>query len=152
MLFAATCLTLSMGVHAATVVTVTIGSVATDFEITTVRGPYFNMDVLLQDQPWWGDEDLADLLAVELAYQEGSPNPWAWNKSGPTFAHSEMPGSVLGSYYLACCGGANNVGHGLGSVKTYAVVSVAAVPLPAAGWLFMSALIGLVGKKRLSRR
>ena len=27
-----------------------------------------------------------------------------------------------------------------------------AVPVPAAGWLFMSALIGLVGKKRLTRR
>jgi len=26
------------------------------------------------------------------------------------------------------------------------------VPIPAAGWLFMSALIGLIGKKRLSRR
>jgi hypothetical protein len=29
---------------------------------------------------------------------------------------------------------------------------VAAVPVPAAGWLFMTALVGLVGKKRLTRR
>lgn len=29
---------------------------------------------------------------------------------------------------------------------------VAEVPIPAAGWLFISALAGLVGKKRLSRR
>jgi hypothetical protein len=29
---------------------------------------------------------------------------------------------------------------------------VTPVPVPAAGWLFMSALIGLMGKKRLSRR
>ena len=29
---------------------------------------------------------------------------------------------------------------------------VASVPVPASAWLFMSALVGLVGKKRLSRR
>lgn len=33
-----------------------------------------------------------------------------------------------------------------------ALVRPSAVPLPAAGWLFISALVGLVGKKRLSRR
>lgn len=32
------------------------------------------------------------------------------------------------------------------------LVAPAAVPVPAAGWLFMSALVGLVGKKRLARR
>jgi hypothetical protein len=34
----------------------------------------------------------------------------------------------------------------------FLLVSEAPVPVPAAGWLFMSALIGLVGKKRLARR
>lgn len=34
----------------------------------------------------------------------------------------------------------------------YVVWSTTAVPVPAAGWLFISALVGLVGKKRLSRR
>lgn len=32
------------------------------------------------------------------------------------------------------------------------LVAPAAVPVPAAGWLFMTALVGLVGKKRLARR
>lgn len=32
------------------------------------------------------------------------------------------------------------------------LVAPAAVPVPAAGWLFMTALLGLVGKKRLARR
>ena len=31
------------------------------------------------------------------------------------------------------------------------LVAPSAVPVPAAGWLFMTALVGLVGKKRLSR-
>ena len=37
--------------------------------------------------------------------------------------------------------------QGIGSF----LVAPSAVPIPAAGWLFMSALIGLLGKKRLSR-
>ena len=32
------------------------------------------------------------------------------------------------------------------------LVAPSAVPVPAAGWLFMTALVGLVGKKRLARR
>lgn len=35
---------------------------------------------------------------------------------------------------------------------SWLLVRPAEVPLPAAGWLFISALVGLAGKKRLSRR
>lgn len=38
------------------------------------------------------------------------------------------------------------------SRRVYAVWTPAEVPVPAAGWLFMSALVGLLGKKRLFRR
>lgn len=38
------------------------------------------------------------------------------------------------------------------TVSSFLIYSPAAVPVPAAGWLFMSALVGLAGKKRLSRR
>ncbi len=39
----------------------------------------------------------------------------------------------------------------IGVLRGSFLVAPSAVPIPAAGWLFMSALIGLLGKKRLSR-
>ncbi len=42
--------------------------------------------------------------------------------------------------------------HGPYSQYSVSFSRPSVVPIPAAGWLFMSALIGLIGKKRLSRR
>jgi hypothetical protein len=44
-------------------------------------------------------------------------------------------------------GNANNTQLGLGSF----LVRTSAVPIPAAGWLFISAIAGLVGRRKLSR-
>ena len=44
-------------------------------------------------------------------------------------------------------GDVSHIGEG-----TYAVWKVTPVPIPAAGWLFMSALLGLVGLQRKARR
>lgn len=41
---------------------------------------------------------------------------------------------------------------GYGAIVYAQFTESAVVPLPAAGWLFITALVGLVGKKRLSRR
>lgn len=48
--------------------------------------------------------------------------------------------------------GAANIFNGQSGLASYLVQSNQAIPLPASGWLFISALAGLLGKKYLSSR
>ena len=125
---------------------------AQDYEITTVTGFYRNYIDILEDQVWWGDSSLAQEFANTLGVSMGTPNSSYLHAKGPAFGYSKntFSGGHMNAWaygYLyeqaydvnACC-----------VYWTYATATpvVSPVPLPAAAWLFGSALLGLIGYSR----
>ncbi|MFT6275130.1 MAG: hypothetical protein ACJAZ0_001223 [Halioglobus sp.] len=126
-----------------------------DYEVVTVIGTFNDLWPTLNTQEWWGDEHLAEHLAATPVYTFQYPNVlsghdvrYAWS------GYENGMDGVAWSWNTSMAAQGAAVGlspHN--ETFTWAVAApVAEVPLPAAGWLFMSALIGLMGKKRLSRR
>ena len=129
-----------MAVNAATV---TVGG--TEYDVSTVSGTYNDLSATLQAQIWWDDAGLADEFAAATGGLEGYPNDGG---IGPLFAFQDSSGVV--DLYATILGPA---GTFLGNTEfgdsfVYAVAAVSQVPLPAAAWLFGSALVGLVGLGR----
>ena len=80
-----------------------------------------------------------------------NPNKEQWLSSADPLADFFLGN---GAVMNGCCFG---IGYPIsedyprGFIYGSASVTVSAIPIPAAGWLFMSALMGLTGKKRLFR-
>jgi hypothetical protein len=122
----------------------TISIAGTDYDVSLLSGTWAEHEAQLMLSPWWGCSICALGVAADSA-DAGAPS-----ESLFAFAVSGFTGGAM----------AWSAG-GVGALTTtYAIESwaygqpspVTAVPVPAAGWLFMSALIGLMGKKRLARR
>jgi hypothetical protein len=128
--------------------TISIGG--TDYDVTLLSGTWLEHEAQLMLTPWWGlggialdaavaSDDLAVPASTYFAYDTmtiaGTERPLSRMTQGGTIFSGAMLSLPTADRSWA-----------------YAPLEVAAVPIPAAGWLFMSALIGLMGKKRLSRR
>jgi hypothetical protein len=155
-LLAFTCLTLSIGANAATIVNVR----GTDYSIDTFLGSYNDNIVLIESQVWWEDFELASDFAVAIGDSLGTPNGEDGFLS-PSFAYSAVPTVFGGGEWEGRPEGleVNSWDTSEGWVGTtapipydyewtYAVATPSAVPIPAAAWLFGSALLGLGAIKR----
>ena len=129
---------------------VTVGG--TTYDVATLSGSFSDNSAQLQSQVWWGDDVLAEEFAIELGdalgtttYQSG-PLLFIF---GPLFAYA-TDGSeetdIFGWDDLANQVTGLSVGGYEDRVITFAIASQ--VPLPAAAWLFGSALLGLAAVKR----
>jgi hypothetical protein len=133
-----------------------------DYEVTLVRGTWIEVMHQVTSTPWWGDSGDAERTAevfTNVGLDDADVVQFAWRQNG-----TEAGLSVF-EVAKRWCGWKSCERHNVEPIyyaptdvelswrMVYAVAApVTAVPLPAAGWLFMSALIGLMGKKRLSRR
>ena len=82
-------------------------------------------------------------VGVSDSYISGSPIVGTMSFLGTTLAELGIPSSAALDYFWGS-------GATLDSAS-FRVVPPSAVPLPAAAWLFISAIAGLAGAKRLSR-
>ena len=129
-----------------------------DYEITTVTGFYHNYIDTLDEQIWWGNPSLAQEFASTLGTSMGTLNGGVSHPYGPAFGYSitEGPGADYMNAYAYKEGykaGARDVNAAAGIYWTYGVATpvVSPVPLPAAAWLFGSALLGLTGYSKRKR-
>ena len=123
-----------------------------DYEITTVTGFYHNYIDTLDEQIWWGNPSLAEEFASTLGTSMGTLNGGVSHPYGPAFGYSifDGPGYDYMNAYAYKEGykaGPRDVNAPSGLYWTYGVATpvVSPVPLPAAAWLFGSALLGLIG-------
>jgi hypothetical protein len=134
------------GTAAAAAVSVTITLGGSDYEVIELYGSFEDHEAQLLATPWWAGEFDA-FTAAQASYDAGFPED-------PGFAYrvAFKPDHLVFYHdFDTVPGGASWTSPTW--VRSWAAVApVTAVPVPAAGWLFMSALIGLMGKKRLSRR
>ena len=125
----------------------------TKYNITTMEGSAIELLPQLMDQDWWGDIVLAQELALVLEGDLGFPNS-PGTPSGPAFAvainleSSTVFTRVCYQQLLPNCVGGFNPSATAPTVFAKATV----VPLPAAAWLFGSALLGLIGYSRRKTR
>lgn len=131
--------------------TVDVGG--TKYEVSFITTSFAASTSTLTDQIWWGDQTLANTFAAAVAGTLGLPNS---TTRGPYFAYSAIVTSrprVTASYFDSASGtvetdtglsGTSNIG--------YAVASVAAVPVPAAGLLLLAAFGPLAALKRRKKR
>jgi hypothetical protein len=132
-----------------------------DYEIETVTGFYHNYIDTLEDQVWWGDPSLAMDFSNTLRGSMGTRNGGYASPYAPAFGYSVYDG--VGADYMRvfaywpdyCCNALDNralgINAGAGIYWTYAVatpITQSPVPIPAAAWLFGSALLGLGALKR----
>lgn len=129
------------------IVTTSVGT----FDIETVQTQYTEVGTpaLFENQPWWGDDDIAEEFRDAVGLNLGLPN----NDEGPWFAWRLFESTVVSIKFCdddngACA--ADSGGNGITTRGEYAVASP--VPVPAAAWLFMSGLLGLIWKGRKARQ
>jgi hypothetical protein len=122
----------------------TISIAGTDYDVSLLSGTWPEHSELLMLSPWWG--------CVPCAVDAAADSNDAGAPYAALFAVEEV--DFFGGAEAVTMDGFLTLVSGSGGMSwAYAQPSpVTAVPVPAAGWLFMSALIGLMGKKRLSRR
>ena len=131
-------------------VPVTIGS--TTYELATIQGTFPAVAFTLEAQPWWLDQELAMEFAIaseglldgfDLVNGEVIPRP-------THFAYDTLASLVFTEAF-----GMNGInGPVLDQAETqlYAfVLRTTEVPLPAAAWFFISAILGLFGVKSLRK-
>ena len=146
--------------NAATVVISGFGADDGVYEIGLVNCQFFVCPTdssLLTSQNWWGNQPLAKAFVDDIGLSGLGIVNSDFGGSGPYFAFSRN-GSGLATNVAAW------IGFGIGSAATSAVDAVAynfaittsftptVVPLPAAGYLFVTALAGLYGTKRFARK
>ena len=145
-LLAVAVLALSTSVNAAMV---NVGG--NEYEVSIVTGSFSALSADLTTQVWWGNATLASEFAAALPGGLGT-NFFIY---GPAFAYGNSGTNVDNmmqfSHFAPWYSDQGTTASEGGLKYATATLVNAAVPIPAAGWLFMSALIGLVGKKRLSR-
>lgn len=150
------CLMLSLGANAATIVNVR----GIDYSIDTFLGGYDDNIALIESQVWWGDFHLAADFAKAIGGSLGSPNGEGGFLS-PSFVFSAGTTQFSGDDWVGGLEGLEvnswdthwNWVASTGPIPydyewTYAVATPSAVPIPAAAWLFGSALLGLGVAKR----
>lgn len=124
-----------------------------DFQVEAILAKAEDVLPRLEAQVWWGDFQLASDFAVALGDSLGTPNSNGY--MSPSFAYSAVPtmfgsgvgeGMEMNSWDVewGWVGTTTNVPYDY--EWTYAVVSE--VPIPAAAWLFGSAILGLGVIKR----
>jgi hypothetical protein len=121
--------------------------------IEIIPGAFDDSSSRLITQPWFGDEAAATAAALAYAAAGGDESRLKFAYQYPFIATNGDSGVLF--LYIDYDGVLVPDVFGTGALVSdakWAAMPVTAVPLPAAGWLFMSALIGLMGKKRLSRR
>ena len=145
----ALCMVLASAAHAA--VEVTVGD--TDYSVDYFEGTYTDNLALLQEQVWWGDEALAlDFAALGIEAGLGYPNLDGGGTPLFAFAAGDLKVNWAGAVGLFGLGTWSVVKHDWLVYYAVATGTPSAVPLPAAGYLFLSALLGLSGRKWFARR
>jgi hypothetical protein len=141
----ALCMVLASAAHAA--VEVTVGD--TDYSVDYFEGTYTGDVALLQEQVWWGDEALAlDFATLSIESGLGYPNLDGAGTPLFAFAASDLKVNWAGAVGLLRLGTWSIVKHDRLVYYAVATAIPSVVPLPAAVWLFGSALLGLAVMKR----
>ena len=135
------CLSLSIGANA---VPVTVEG--QDYNILVVDISFDQASPLLEAQVWWGDHDLASLFALEAGSEVQAF--FAWDVSEDFSSIGEF--AVRSRFWTDFGGGVFGAIGPSDSATTYAFAQLipSPIPLPAAAWLFGSALLGLGAAKR----
>ena len=132
----------SVGANAATVVNVD----GQDYLVDSFFGSYVGNEALLQSQVWWGEATTANSFRNAILdsgdYDVGRYNfAWSWFPE-------DMQGDPIGTVsVLGINNGVSFNGTNPESFDTNYFVATA-VPIPAAVWLFGSALAGLGWMRR----
>lgn len=111
------------------------------YDVTTISGSFTDLIVTLEQQVWYGDQDLAFGLAATVGPQLGDVN----GTVGPVFAFDELSGGVRAALYFL---GSRMTSIGRISASdtfAYAIASkaTAVVPLPAPALLLLTALTAI---------
>ena len=120
--------------HAATI---TLGS--DSYDVSTVTGLHSDFATQIESTPWWGSQADAK-SAVEQVL--GTLGP------GNVFFSYELVGGNANAMYLVGGIGQRYYYTPTAHPGTFAVATLSPVPVPAAVWLFGTALIGFVGMSR----
>jgi hypothetical protein len=117
----------------------------TTYEVTAAAGSFNDLSAELVNQVWWNNGALAESFTNELRSQLGGPNPPS--EYGPLFAYAPLPSGYVGYSWNGLFGVTEEIPiPSLSFPITFAVASP--IPVPAAAWLFGSALLGLGVVKR----
>ena len=136
--------------HAAPI-TVYIASLDQNYEVSTFDASYLQQPALIESQVWWGDEALAHEFAAAVGDHFGFPNPGdsSW---GPLFGHTYVAGTPVtaGSVEVKAWWSVTNDVSGGSAWENlgWTWAQASPVPIPAAAWLFGSAILGLGALKR----
>jgi len=148
---------LCVGAATATTVQVTYNSVV--YDVTTMTGSFDNNSALLESQVWWGDATAAQAFAGLVGSALGYPNSCFYQDyCGPDFAYQLVqdpspPNYTIGYVFRESDQSVVNWYPATPSTgRTYAIASVAPVPLPAGGVLMVTAVAGLAGLRRRKRQ
>ena len=128
------------------------------YNLTVMEGTFIDLEEQLTEQVWWGDDNLAYKFAMALGNKFGFPNTNFDFVDGPYFAFEtfiEVFDSELFELFNAqtCSPYMNepcDVFETPGPLylEEFYFAKSAIVPVPAAVWLFGSALIGIAGITR----
>ncbi|MCF7698505.1 hypothetical protein [Loktanella sp. M215] len=130
----------------------------TTYEVTTLTGRFNDNLGVLQSQVWWNKSNVATSFAALVLNLFGQPNK---NNFVPLFATSLVNNTVNGTAFsLQAIPGsvatatvsANNKNAVYAIATVVPAVVPAAVPVPAAGLLLMSALAGIAALRSRRRR
>ena len=128
----------------ASAVTVNVGG--TKYDVSAISTSFTANETLLTNQIWWGDYKLAAQFAKAVKGLLNKPNFSA--DGGPLFAHQIYSGLIFSRYYKFSSATTATAGQSPSAVRAYAVATVAAVPIPAAGLLLLAAFGPLAALKR----
>ena len=144
---------------------VIVGIDDTQYEVTVMKDTFEDLEIHLRDQIWWDNYELAVQFASAVGGQFGFENTLFGFPDGPYFAFETFFDDVLQepAFNASTCsqeGSSCEIFMGIGpATDDFAefefyfakATEVPEVPLPAAVWLFGSALAGIAGLARRKR-